>query len=222
MITCKDANRERDNNPVISFKTDKIVWETVEYYKTPYEGYYISRSGVMISLWTNKATIRYDKKPKKLKYNLNGSGYYQVVIKIDGIKRQVMIHKIVALTFLGPRPNGYVIDHINCIKTDNRIENLRYVTYSYNNKRRFVEKNAQAHNAVKVAVFLNDKIIHYDSLRKMKNDLNLSKAFVERMMKECQPWHQDCRSPYILKRFKKIQETIEIVLVNNKFYKARE
>lgn len=31
MITCKDANRERDNNPVISFKIDKIVWNLLTF-----------------------------------------------------------------------------------------------------------------------------------------------------------------------------------------------
>lgn len=40
----------------------------------------------------------------------------------------VRIHTIVAKAFLGERPEGLVIDHIDTIKTNNRPSNLRYVT----------------------------------------------------------------------------------------------
>lgn len=39
------------------------------------------------------------------------------------------VHRIVAFAFLGHPPSKkYVVDHINRIKTDNRIENLRWIT----------------------------------------------------------------------------------------------
>lgn len=40
----------------------------------------------------------------------------------------VRIHTIVAKAFLGERPEGLVIDHIDTIKTNNRPSNLHYVT----------------------------------------------------------------------------------------------
>ena len=42
------------------------------------------------------------------------------------------IHRLVAKAFLGPRPPGLETNHINGIKTDNRIENLEYVTHAEN------------------------------------------------------------------------------------------
>ena len=45
-----------------------------------------------------------------------------------GRKRKVMVHVLVAEAFLGPRPEGYEIDHINTYRHDNRVSNLRYVT----------------------------------------------------------------------------------------------
>lgn len=42
--------------------------------------------------------------------------------------RGVRVHQLVAETFLGPRPDGKVINHKNGQKDDNRPENLEYVT----------------------------------------------------------------------------------------------
>jgi hypothetical protein len=46
----------------------------------------------------------------------------------DGIQRTLKVHKMVAAAFIGPRPDGFHINHKNGIKTDNRVENLEYVT----------------------------------------------------------------------------------------------
>ena len=48
------------------------------------------------------------------------------------------VHHLVAEAFLGPRPDGYVVDHIDGNVKNNRAVNLRYVTTSHNliNKKR--------------------------------------------------------------------------------------
>ena len=42
------------------------------------------------------------------------------------------VHNIIALCYLGEKPEGKQTDHINSIKTDNRVENLQYITRSEN------------------------------------------------------------------------------------------
>ncbi len=42
------------------------------------------------------------------------------------------VHKLVAITFLGPYPKGQEVLHINGIPKDNRLENLRYGTRTEN------------------------------------------------------------------------------------------
>jgi len=56
-------------------------------------------------------------------------GDYQIVNTKIGLER---VHRIIYETFVGPIPDGYEIDHINTIKTDNRLENLRIVTHKEN------------------------------------------------------------------------------------------
>ena len=49
-------------------------------------------------------------------------------------KQRDYIHKLVALHFIGERPDGFLIDHIDRNKQNNNVENLRYVSVSDNNK----------------------------------------------------------------------------------------
>lgn len=66
----------------------------------------------------------------KLTQNKIGSnGNYPTVNTKLG---KCFIHRIVYETFVGEIPDGYQIDHINTIKTDYRIENLRLVTAKEN------------------------------------------------------------------------------------------
>ncbi|EAO7510846.1 HNH endonuclease [Salmonella enterica] len=65
-------------------------------------------------------------------YTSKQSGYVQV--RLNG--RLTMVHRIVWEMHFGPIPSGMEIDHINRIKNDNRLQNLRLVTPSDNCKNR--------------------------------------------------------------------------------------
>jgi len=45
-------------------------------------------------------------------------------------------HNIITLCYLGEKPEGYQTDHINSIRTDNRLENLQYITPQQNTQKR--------------------------------------------------------------------------------------
>jgi hypothetical protein len=60
---------------------------------------------------------------------LGKNGYYYVNIG----RKKYSVHRLIIETFIGPIPKGMVVDHINRITTDNRIENLRVVSYRENN-----------------------------------------------------------------------------------------
>lgn len=64
-----------------------------------------------------------------------GGKYPSVSLCRDGGQRCNPVHKLVAAAFLGSRPTGHEIDHVNGKKTDNRASNLEYVTVIENHAR---------------------------------------------------------------------------------------
>lgn len=69
-----------------------------------------------------------------LRQAIDTHGYYCVVLcdKQNNRRRTTSVHQIVARAFVGNPQNKEYIDHINTIKTDNRVTNLMWVTCKEN------------------------------------------------------------------------------------------
>lgn len=62
-------------------------------------------------------------------------GYVKYLLhKGDGSYKNVLVHILVAETFIGPRPDGMVVNHKDGNKANPFLENLEYVTPSQNHK----------------------------------------------------------------------------------------
>jgi hypothetical protein len=71
----------------------------------------------------------------KIKF-INGSishGYKKTSIAINGKFKGIFIHRLVALAFIENPDSKPFVNHINGIKTDNRVENLEWCTMLENN-----------------------------------------------------------------------------------------
>jgi hypothetical protein len=55
-------------------------------------------------------------------------GYRQVTIRVGERQRELYVHSLVATTFLGPRPPGQDVNHMDGDKLNNRASNLEYVS----------------------------------------------------------------------------------------------
>ena len=125
------------------------IWKAI----TGYGGYYeVSNLGRVKSI-TRKIERRNPKDASQLTlYTYTGAiiepfitkkgGYERCTLNIDGNKRNHLVHRLVALEFIDNPERKEQVNHINCIKTDNNINNLEWVT-NEENYRHSVENGLQ-------------------------------------------------------------------------------
>ncbi len=95
-------------------------WVDIKDYKGLYE---ISDTGKVRNVVKNKT----------LRISNNGNGYLRVGLRKDDKRRNFLLHRLLALSFIPNPDNKSQVNHINGIKTDNRVENLEWCTNKENN-----------------------------------------------------------------------------------------
>jgi hypothetical protein len=129
--------------------------------------YAINRDGSVWSLFSNK----------QVKPNLGTWGYYDIRLSKNGSRKTCKLHRLLAQQFI-PNPDNFrYIDHINRIRTDNRLENLRWVSCRQNNNNRSdnVEHNYITINSCgnyKVAFYVNKKMKYFGTYKILEEALN--------------------------------------------------
>jgi hypothetical protein len=73
---------------------------------------------------------------KVLKLRLDARGYHRVPIRRGNVSKLVSPHIAVLEAFVGPRPDKHDASHLNGIRTDNRLENLKWESSSDNHRRK--------------------------------------------------------------------------------------
>lgn len=96
-----------------------------------YEGIYeVSDAGRVRSVPRVDAAGRV--RAPKIKAQSLSNGYRFVLLFKNRKQRAARVHVLVAAAFLGPRPPGLVVNHIDHDKTNNQVGNLEYVTQREN------------------------------------------------------------------------------------------
>lgn len=107
-----------------------------------------------------------DKFNRILKGTDKRNEYRSVQLMIDGKAKTLMVHRLVAETFL-LNPNNYsVVDHIDRDKTNNKLENLRWVNSQVN------ALNSEKNNFGKRIKF-NPKILEQEDWKSLSIDENV-------------------------------------------------
>lgn len=143
------------------------IWEKVKGFEKFYE---ISNLGNVrsldrVTIVTNRG-VSFKKKFKgiKLKTGLDTYGYPSLGLSFDGDRKTVLVHRLVADAFIPNTENKKEVNHINGIKTDNRAENLEWVTASENTRHAFkmglakVLKGAENKRTKSISQFTKDGI----------------------------------------------------------------
>ncbi len=152
------------------------IWKSIKGYENLYQ---VSNLGNVKSVSRIVKGVRYGKyyeftiKERILKPNIDNKGYYRVKLYKDGISETKKVHRIVAESFFGDIYNKE-IDHINTIKSDNRVDNLRIVTTKENCNNPLTKTHYSIANIGKVAkkvrcVFQDGSYKEFDSLTEAVN-----------------------------------------------------
>lgn len=163
------------------------VWKSIK----DYPNYEISNLGNVKSLKRiklNKGKYPFIINEKILKKATDAYGYYHVRLSNNSIVKTCKIHQLVSEAFLNHIPCGYklVVNHINFIKTDNRIENLELITVRENTNRKHLKSNSKytgvswskSNKKWQSQIFINGKNIHlgfYD------NEIKAHLAYINKL-----------------------------------------
>ena len=127
-----------------------------------YPQYAISKTGKVMKLSNHKIL-----KPSKKK-----NGYLQInLFTNDRRRKKEYIHRLVAITYI-PNPNKFPeVNHIDRVRSNNKVENLEWVTRTENIEKSSIKK--------KIKVFKNGKFLkEYDSIQDACKELNLTDSNV--------------------------------------------
>ena len=86
---------------------------------------------------------------KFLKSHNNGRGYFHVTLCRDSVAKKMKVHRLVAMAYIENPDNKPDVDHINQVRTDNRVENLRWATHQENMENKgMYNNNKSGHKSI--------------------------------------------------------------------------
>lgn len=140
------------------------IWKDIVGYEGKYQ---VSSMGRVKSLNYNNT-----RQERVIKLGLNKYGYLCVTLCKDGKQKSYLTHRLVAQAFISNPCNKPCVDHISTDKTDNRTDNLRWVTHKENSDNPLTKKHFN--QKVSRKVYCENAI--YDSIALCAEHYNVKRS----------------------------------------------
>ena len=146
------------------------IWKDIE----GYNGYYqISNHGRVKSLQrlVTGHKSEWQKEEKIMKLSADKKGYSMIRLTLNSIKKTFTVHRLVALHFIERVPNKNQINHIDCDKTNNTVENLEWCDNSKNQTHAFqngLNKYTQKHREARIKRGLKERKLNSKQVEELK------------------------------------------------------
>ena len=141
-----------------------------------YDRYEANREGI----------VRHVKHKKDIG-GLSNIGYILTTVYDLGIRKSYQKHRFIFECFHGKINDAkLVVDHINNIKIDNRLENLQLITQSQNMKKEHRKGKKLPPIRVRAININSEESFDYDSIKKCSKGLDIDDSSIRRVLKGIQ------------------------------------
>lgn len=87
-----------------------------------------------------------------LAQHANKKGYSEVcLVTVPGSKHRATVHQLIAETFIGACPVGYVVDHKDRNRANSALTNLQYILKQVNDAQGGIKRTGEKHYACKLS-----------------------------------------------------------------------
>ena len=121
-------------------------------------------------------------------------GYVDCVLYQNGKKHHFFVHRIVATMAFGAREDNVEVNHINDDKSNNRRDNLKWVTHAENIKTSHQKKDRKS-TGKHIVLYKDDHITpdkSYSSIRGAARELGISEKNIGAVLSGRIKWTRDC------------------------------